>query len=513
MFKNHRLLLGLLGLFLFTTACQDALKEEQAAALEPTQEIMPKAAINAAIEAHLQSTNEVFDWNQADERITYSAMVHNDQLAHLGYQPAGFDNLAERIHEIDVTAGAWKATRDQLLDRLQAETERLTGQTIRTEDLLAGPEDGVTPMMEVKILHPEVLTIFRELPEVRYLEPAGYEPEAIGLRSDAGCDISPASSIPTADYSLSTYNAKVPWNFNFMNIPAAWNVSRGAGIGVCIIDTGISPNQSKLNGSFSSGQSTGRYRQRYGTYVSSWWPWASPDGPNDQCGHGTQMAGLATAPLTTGGSSVGVAHRANLISYRATGDVIVNSGSEKTGVKNALVSAGNRSDVRVISMSIGDVISSGTVTDGINYAYNRGKLIFCAAGTSLSWTSWWGVIFPANLSNTVAVTGIRDSSPMTRCNTCHSGSQVDFVAVMQRNSNTDRTSLTLAMSGDTPSYVGGSSAATATTAGIAALVWATNTSQSRTQVLNRMKNAASIHPSRNSQFGWGIVNAHAAVTN
>ncbi len=84
---------------------------------------------------------------------------------------------------------------------------------------------------------------------------------------------------------------------------------------------------------------------------------------------------------------------------------------------------------------------------------------------------------------------------------------------MQRNSNTGRTSLTLAMSGDTPSYVGGSSCATATTAGIAALVWATNTNQSRTQVLNRMKNAASIYPGRNSQFGWGIVNAHAAVTN
>ena len=133
------------------------------------------------------------------------------------------------------------------------------------------------------------------------------------------------------------------------------------------------------------------------------------------------------------------------------------------------------------------------------------------AGTSLTWTSWVGVIFPASMSETTAVTGIRDGSPMQRCNTCHDGSKVDFVAVMQRRSNTDRTSLTLSRYNNTPGYVGGSSAATATTAGIAALVWATNPGQSRSQVLNRMKQAASIYPGRSGSFGWGIVDANQAV--
>jgi serine protease len=197
--------------------------------------------------------------------------------------------------------------------------------------------------------------------------------------------------------------------------------------------------------------------------------------------------------------------------YRATSDVVINGSKEKKGVKNALVGAGNRSDVKVISMSIGDVFSSGTVKDGVRYAYNRGKLIVAAAGTSLTWTSWVGVIFPANMNETTAVTGIRDGSPMQRCNTCHDGSKVDFVAVMQRRSNTDRTSLTLSRSNNNPGYVGGSSAATATTAGIAALVWATNPSQSRSQVLNRMKQAASFYPGRNGSFGWGIIDANQAV--
>ena len=224
------------------------------------------------------------------------------------------------------------------------------------------------------------------------------------------------------------------------------------------------------------------------------------------------MAGLIAAPRGYNGTSVGVAYQSNLIAYRATGDVVVNGSKEKTGVKNALVAAGKRSDVKIISMSIGDVFWSSTVADGIYYAYNRGKLIFAAAGTSLSWTSWWGVIFPANMSETVAVTGIKEGSPMVKCNTCHDGSAVDFVAVMQRRNDNSRTSLTLAPSGYTPAYVGGSSAATATTAGIAALVWATNTSQSRSQVLNRLKNAASIYPNRDGNFGWGIIDAAYAVT-
>jgi hypothetical protein len=73
------------------------------------------------------------------------------------------------------------------------------------------------------------------------------------------------------------------------------------------------------------------------------------------------MSGLAGAPRTNDGSTVGVAYKANLYTYRATSDVIINASKEKKGVKNSLVDAANRSNVKVISMSIGDVFSSGTV--------------------------------------------------------------------------------------------------------------------------------------------------------
>ena len=45
---------------------------------------------------------------------------------------------------------------------------------------------------------------------------------------------------------------------------------------------------------------------------------------------------------------------------------------------------------------------------------------------------------------------------------------------MQRREDDGRSTITLSRNGATPGYVGGSSAATATLAGIAALVWATD---------------------------------------
>ncbi|WP_116107479.1 S8 family peptidase [Lewinella sp. IMCC34191] len=484
------------------TGCQKEIVEVTADRTDP----LTRTELNARVERQLRETNKVFEWSDAEDLVVWSALTLSDHQAVLGYQPAGFDDIEGRIHEIDVTTGAWKQTRDALVADLRAATERLTGTAPRDEDLFVAEEDGILPILEVRILHPEVLTEFRGRPEVRYLEPSNYTAEEVQFRSDSGCSGAPAADVDAEDYGTTASGAKVAWNYGPMGIPEAWTRTQGDNIGICIIDSGTYPEQDRLNGNFGSG----RELTRLGVYQPSWWS-SRTDGPDDQCGHGTQMAGLATAPLTTTGSSVGVAYRSDLLAIRATSDVIINASKEKRGVKDALVIAGQDAGTQIVSMSIGDVFSSGTVKDGIYYAHNRGKMILAAAGTSLSWTSWYGVIFPANISQTVAVTGIQTGTPYLRCNTCHDGSEVDFVAVMQRREDTGRSTITLSRSGATPGYVGGSSAATATTAGIAALVWATNPGQTREQVLQRMKEASSLYPNRSGNFGWGTVNADLAT--
>jgi len=113
------------------------------------------------------------------------------------------------------------------------------------------------------------------------------------------------------------------------------------------------------------------------------------------------------------------------------------------------------------------------------------------------------------MNETVAVTGVKNN--MQRCGNCHDGSAVDFVVVMEKASN-GRKPLTLAMSGDVPATVGGSSVATAQTAGMATLVWSSNPSLTRNQVLNKLKVSASNYPNRNSNFGWGKIDLQNALT-
>ena len=114
-------------------------------------------------------------------------------------------------------------------------------------------------------------------------------------------------------------------------------------------------SQPLLNSSgFNDGYSSGRYVQKYGTFIDSNWWWSSNyDGPHDKCGHGTAMASTMASPRNDNSMPVGVAYNSNLVAYRATEDVLLNDYHERKGVSKALTQLGNRSDVKIISMSIG----------------------------------------------------------------------------------------------------------------------------------------------------------------
>ena len=477
-------------------------------------QLIPKDQIDDLIITSLESNDE-FNWRNVSTQVLWSALQHSDGILTVGYQPAGEGDISSRMASIDVRTKAWVQARERLQNEIIVTLNKTGDETVEAEDLDLFAHSTL-PYFEVPVSSYEVVERLRTMPEVRYLEPLGYEVNQQRLadnnreESSKGCSNDPDYNITSSDYSIIAPNAKVSWNYSYMNIPQAWNYSTGSGIAVGLIDTGTSPNQAGLTSQFNSGYSGGRYIHRYGFYVSSWWPWADPDGPNDKCGHGTSMAGAIAAPRGSSGAAVGVAYNSNLVAIRGTGDVVINGGSEKTGVSDALVYLGNRSDVRIISMSIGDIFSSSKVADAVRYAYGKGKLLFSAAGTSTSWTNWYGVIFPANMNETVAVTGIKEGSGYNRCDNCHSGSKVDFTVVMQK-AGSNRTALTLAMNGSDPSTVGGSSVATATAAGIAALVWSKNPSWSRDQVLNKMKQTADLYPNRSSDYGWGTLDALAAV--
>jgi hypothetical protein len=480
------------------------------------QEEIALSAINEAITNALHQHNR-FEWSMLSSAYVSSAAAQFDGAITIGYQPAGFQNIDTRMHEIDVRSPQWVAAKQQVLDQIVAVRRQMGLDTNLGELVIRDHE--VLPYFHIKVSEAAVIERLRGMGQVRYVEPRTYEyAETLGKNgsverslSDSGCGGDSNPSINSADFVTISPNAKAPWTYYQHNIPSAWAYSTGDNVGVGLIDTGLSPNQPKLGSQFASGASAPRSVYKYGTYVDSWWPWSTTvDGPNDKCGHGTSMSGAIASPRNADGMAVGVAYNADLYSVRAVANVVIDGGHEKDGVSDAYVLLANKSAVKVISMSLGSPLSISQVADAIRYAYGRGKLIFCAAGTSTTFTTWYGVIFPASMSETVAVTGIKDNG-YNRCDVCHEGSAVDFVVTMQRASNTSRTSLTLPQAGNGTEYVGGSSVATAMTAGTAALVWSRFPSYTREQVIDKMKRAAEFYPNRSSNHGWGKINVLQAV--
>lgn len=472
------------------------LKTKSHPAALPAGNPLSKTKLDQYVIQTLEAEHD-FRWTEQDLPTLWSALQEEQGTLAIGYKPAGTGSIDNYIHQIDLSKGAWKSTHDALIAFIKERVKLHTGQEADWNAMLV-EDDPVLPIITIKLKDKAVLTDLYNLENVRYLEPLDYWPATVE-RSSSGCDPS-GTALNAADYTSISPAAIQPWNYVNTNIPAAWNVAQGQGITIGVIDAGISASQTLLGSQFASGLSTGRSITTDYTLGSSAYT---------SCSHGTSMCGLAAGPRTSLNAPTGVAYRSNLHFIRACNDVVLDGSSERTGVKNALVKMGDRASVKIVSMSIGTPFYSSVLLDGVNYCYNKGKLIFAAAGTSFSWTSWWGVIYPAAYANCLAVTGVNESS--STCDVCHDGGEVMYTVVMERNSNVDRNSLSLSPSGSTPSYIGGSSCATATAAGVAALVWSVNPNLSRAQVQNAITTTSQYYPNKNSARGYGNINAGAAV--
>lgn len=499
---------------LFLTSC----KKMEDQSVTPTIE-QPNLVSAENMDELIRSTIQTqgsFEWSTTSPEIIWSALQHRDKLMSIGYKPASVSNVDESLHEINIRGTEWVSAKQTLLQQVLA-SEKQLNKNITMADLELY-EDEVLPVINVVVKNIATINMLRSSDIVRYAEPMAYEPttDIIAAESSSGCGSNTAAAglVAGVDYNTIAPNSKQSWNYVYHNIPNAWTKSTGVGIKIFVIDSGSEFDQDNLGSAFNQGLSSGRTLERIVTLPRSTFlgiPTGSVETADDGCGHGTAMAGAAAAPRGIDGASVGVAYNSNLVTCRAAEDVLIDGSREVTGVTNAFTNAGNRADVRIISMSMGRITSSSQIRDAVRYANGRGKLIFCAAGTSFGWTAgWYGVIFPATMSEVNAVTGVRDNNFNDQCTACHDGAETDFTIVMEKASN-ERHPLTLAMSGNVPSTVGGSSVSTATAAGIAALVWSRFPAYSKEQVLNKLITTSANYPSRNGSFGWGNLNADAAT--
>ena len=498
--KKIYALVALILAITIVSCSKDTIIEPESETLQFPKEPLSVEQINQRITESINTTGD-FDWNKENAHFLWSALTHGQNVLTVGYGNEGQSFSVERDAEL-------------INKKSTLLTIILSEEQINKEDLKL-KEDNILTVFDVEVTKLETIIALKENEFVRYLEPNGYNQYADGSeqKSSSGCDKNGVYINPAHYSTIAPNNAQVSWHFDEHNIQDAWALSTGSGVTIGLIDTGVSKSQSLLNsGGINDGYSSGRFVQKYGTFIDSNWWWSSNyDGPDDKCGHGTAMGSTMASPRNDNGMPVGVAYNSNLVAYRATEDVLLNDYHERKGVSAALTQLGNRSDVKIISMSIGYIWSIGNIKDAVRYAYSQGKLIFAAGGTSTSFTNGFGVIFPATMSETVAVTGVDDGPNYDRCDTCHSGSKIDFTIVMEGDNNTSKAPPVLNFYNGQRRYTGGSSVATATTAGIAALVWSRYPNWSRAQVLNRLKQSADFYPYKNSSFGYGNIDALQAV--
>lgn len=498
--------LVLLSLIMFASCSKEDSMDKKIAIDESQKNPLTPTQINAKIDESLNAKG-TFNWRDVSSHLLWSAVVNGNNIVTIG-----FGNSATNFERAKTSNNA-NIQNDLLKIIMKYEDTTL--------DKVLIMADADLNLMDVMISKQETIIALRQSKYIRYIEPADYSylnnrnaknnnVTTSSSSSSSGCGYE-STALAAADYTTTTPNAKVPWTFTQHNIPNAWAISSGRGITIGIIDTGVSPNQSLLGSNFNNGLSSGRTIQKNGVYIDSIWPWSTTtDGVNDLCGHGTSMASVAAAPRNDKGLPVGVAYNANLVTYRAASNVVLDGFQEQEAVKKAFTALGNNSNVKIISMSMGHIFSVGKIEDAIRFAYGKGKLIFCAAGTSTSFTTFVGVIFPASMSETVAVTGVREGATYQACDDCHTGSKVEFTVAMQRSASGNTVPVDSYYENQSD-YVGGSSVATATTAGIAALVWAKNPTWTRTQVLAKMRQSASFSSNRNATYGYGNINALLAV--
>ena len=168
------------------------------------------------------------------------------------------------------------------------------------------------------------------------------------------------------------------WVLSDLNIQQAWAVTRGQGITVAVIDSGVDPNVSDLTGSVRTGPNF--------SGVST-----PPSNPNWGT-HGTWMASLIAGHGHDGGSSgiIGTAPQSTVLSIRVITDPQdPNYGAyqRESATKGqdelaAAIRYAVSQHAQVISMSLGYNLPSEAVRAALQDAYQHNVVVVASAGNS-----------------------------------------------------------------------------------------------------------------------------------
>lgn len=260
------------------------------------------------------------------------------------------------------------------------------------------------------------------------------------------------------------------WGLSKASFPSAWNYTTGStDISVAVVDTGVNYNHPDLSANIAikAGENAGNgcSNDQYGCDFAN-----NDSNPMDDNGHGSHVAGTIGGVGNNGLGVSGINWNVSIVPVK----VLDSEGSGytdwiATGI-NYAVSRG----VKVINMSLGGAGYTQDMYDAISNARNNGVLVVCAAGNEAN-NNDWNPSYPASydLDNIISVAASDTDDSMAYFSN-YGASSVHIAAP-----GVGIISTVLNSSYD--SY-DGTSMASPHVAGVAALLWAYNSTLTYSQV-------------------------------
>lgn len=180
------------------------------------------------------------------------------------------------------------------------------------------------------------------------------------------------------------------WNFRMVKAEEAWEVTRGKGVVVAVIDTGVAYADTK-KGKIA--------RDFHDTRFTDGYDFVNNDAlPNDDHGHGTHVAGTIAESTDNNEGVAGLAFDATIMPLKVLSS---SGGGSSATIADAIRWAADHG-ANVINMSLGGPFPDSVMGNACEYARKKGVTIVCAAGNS----GREGVGYPAAFKDCIAVSSV-----------------------------------------------------------------------------------------------------------
>jgi serine protease len=179
---------------------------------------------------------------------------------------------------------------------------------------------------------------------------------------------------------------KEQWNLKAIEVEKAWSKTKGKGITIAVIDTGVSRVEDLKNTKFVKGYDFVNDRED----------------ASDDNGHGTHVAGTIAQSTNNNFGVAGIAYEANIMPLKV---LAASGGGTISDIAEAIIFAADNG-ANVINMSLGGGGESKLMQQAIDYAHKKGLVIVAAAGNSNRNAAFYPARYPKVIAvSATSVTG------------------------------------------------------------------------------------------------------------